>query len=256
MPELEPGDFSPWYSGVRAQAVGRDGRLVDDFVMSETERALHVRNAPSPAATSSLALARLIADRAEDATRLACSPCASLETRLDGPILIEPDGPRRRSRLLPRDRAREHARRARHHRRLRPGQPVALGARRAARHALPARHGEARALRARARSSTWSWTSAPGRRASGAGRRSSSTTRTTASSTARTASRTASACSPTRRTWSTAARAYYDPAREARLPLRRPRGRDRVARRSSSRTRSATRAAPLLRELDLSGRSP
>jgi L-2-hydroxyglutarate oxidase LhgO len=50
---------------VRAQALGRDGRLVDDFVFSETERALHVRNAPSPAATSSLAIARLVADRAE-----------------------------------------------------------------------------------------------------------------------------------------------------------------------------------------------
>jgi L-2-hydroxyglutarate oxidase len=65
VPELEPGDFSPWYSGTRAQALARDGSLVDDFVLSETERALHVRNAPSPAATSSLALARLIADRAE-----------------------------------------------------------------------------------------------------------------------------------------------------------------------------------------------
>ena len=67
VPELEPGDFSPWYSGIRAQAVSRDGALVDDFVLSETERALHVRNAPSPAATSSLALARLVADRAEQA---------------------------------------------------------------------------------------------------------------------------------------------------------------------------------------------
>jgi (S)-2-hydroxyglutarate dehydrogenase len=65
VPELEPGDFSSWYAGIRAQAVARDGRLVDDFVISETERALHVRNAPSPAATSSLALARLIVDRAE-----------------------------------------------------------------------------------------------------------------------------------------------------------------------------------------------
>jgi 2-hydroxyglutarate dehydrogenase len=65
VPELEPRDFEPWYSGVRAQALGRDGQLVDDFVVSETERALHVRNAPSPAATSALALARLIADRAE-----------------------------------------------------------------------------------------------------------------------------------------------------------------------------------------------
>jgi (S)-2-hydroxyglutarate dehydrogenase len=67
VPALEPGDFSPWYSGVRAQALARDGGLVDDFVISETERALHVRNAPSPAATSSLALARLIADRVERA---------------------------------------------------------------------------------------------------------------------------------------------------------------------------------------------
>jgi (S)-2-hydroxyglutarate dehydrogenase len=65
VPELEPDDFSPWFSGVRAQAVSRDGRLVDDFVISETERALHVRNAPSPAATAALALAGLIADRAE-----------------------------------------------------------------------------------------------------------------------------------------------------------------------------------------------
>jgi L-2-hydroxyglutarate oxidase len=49
-------------AGIRAQAVARDGTLVDDFVVHRTERAVHVRNAPSPAATSSLALARLIAD--------------------------------------------------------------------------------------------------------------------------------------------------------------------------------------------------
>jgi len=65
VPELEPDDFSPWFLGIRAQAVGRDGRLIDDFLISDTERALHVRNAPSPAATASLALAGLIADRAE-----------------------------------------------------------------------------------------------------------------------------------------------------------------------------------------------
>jgi L-2-hydroxyglutarate oxidase LhgO len=51
-------------AGVRAQAIGRDGVLIDDFVISETPGALHVRNAPSPAATSALALAREIADRA------------------------------------------------------------------------------------------------------------------------------------------------------------------------------------------------
>jgi 2-hydroxyglutarate dehydrogenase len=65
VPELRPRDLEPGFHGVRAQAVSRAGRLVDDFVLSETERALHVRNAPSPAATSSLALARLIADRVE-----------------------------------------------------------------------------------------------------------------------------------------------------------------------------------------------
>ncbi len=65
VPELEAADFLPGPAGVRAQAVARDGTLLDDFVLHETERALHVRNAPSPAATSSPALARLIADRAE-----------------------------------------------------------------------------------------------------------------------------------------------------------------------------------------------
>lgn len=65
VPVLGVEDVEPAFAGVRAQALGRDGRLVDDFVVHETEHALHVRNAPSPAATSALALARLIADRAE-----------------------------------------------------------------------------------------------------------------------------------------------------------------------------------------------
>ncbi|HEY7151557.1 MAG TPA: L-2-hydroxyglutarate oxidase [Solirubrobacterales bacterium] len=63
VPELEPADVQPAFSGIRAQALNRDGRLVDDFVLHRTEHALHVRNAPSPAATSSLALAKLICDR-------------------------------------------------------------------------------------------------------------------------------------------------------------------------------------------------
>jgi 2-hydroxyglutarate dehydrogenase len=50
-------------AGIRAQALDRDGTLVEDFVLHHTERAVHVRNAPSPAATSSLPLARLIADQ-------------------------------------------------------------------------------------------------------------------------------------------------------------------------------------------------
>ncbi|MCL4287388.1 MAG: L-2-hydroxyglutarate oxidase [Thermoleophilia bacterium] len=64
VPELRRADVerSP-HAGVRAQAIGRDGSLIDDFVISETERAVHVRNAPSPAATAALALAELIADR-------------------------------------------------------------------------------------------------------------------------------------------------------------------------------------------------
>ncbi|MDX6637100.1 MAG: (S)-2-hydroxyglutarate dehydrogenase [Solirubrobacterales bacterium] len=65
VPELSAADVVAGPAGIRAQALSRDGKLVDDFVVSRTERALHVRNAPSPAATSSLALARLIADRAE-----------------------------------------------------------------------------------------------------------------------------------------------------------------------------------------------
>jgi L-2-hydroxyglutarate oxidase len=65
VPELDVADVLPGPAGIRAQAVDRDGRLVDDFIVHRTERALHVRNAPSPAATSSLALARLIADEAE-----------------------------------------------------------------------------------------------------------------------------------------------------------------------------------------------
>lgn len=64
VPELRRGDVErSTHSGVRAQAIARDGSLIDDFVVSETEHAVHVRNAPSPAATSSLALAELIADR-------------------------------------------------------------------------------------------------------------------------------------------------------------------------------------------------
>ena len=66
VPDLQLGDVErSVHSGVRAQAIARDGSLVDDFVVSETERAVHVRNAPSPAATSSLALAEVIADRVD-----------------------------------------------------------------------------------------------------------------------------------------------------------------------------------------------
>jgi L-2-hydroxyglutarate oxidase len=58
---LEPGGRA----GVRGQAIGRDGALVDDFVVHDTGAVHAVRNAPSPAATSALALAQLLADRVE-----------------------------------------------------------------------------------------------------------------------------------------------------------------------------------------------
>jgi L-2-hydroxyglutarate oxidase len=70
VPELRVADVEPWFAGVRAQALARDGRLVDDFVFSATPRALHVRNAPSPAATSSLAIARHVVSRAREAFAL------------------------------------------------------------------------------------------------------------------------------------------------------------------------------------------
>jgi len=54
--------FGP--SGVRAQALARDGTLVDDFVLGGYGRVLHVRNAPSPGATSSLAIGRMLAQTA------------------------------------------------------------------------------------------------------------------------------------------------------------------------------------------------
>jgi (S)-2-hydroxyglutarate dehydrogenase len=65
VPELRTEDVVDGPAGIRAQAVGRDGALVDDFVFSEAAGALFVRNAPSPAATSSLAIATHIADRAQ-----------------------------------------------------------------------------------------------------------------------------------------------------------------------------------------------
>jgi len=79
IPSLGRSDFLPGPSGIRAQALSRDGALVDDFVFSETERALHVRNAPSPGATSSLAIARRVADRAEEAFGIAARSASAAE---------------------------------------------------------------------------------------------------------------------------------------------------------------------------------
>jgi (S)-2-hydroxyglutarate dehydrogenase len=64
-PELELADLSPYRSGVRAQAVLADGTMVHDFLIGETERTIHVLNAPSPAATSSIPIGRHITQLAE-----------------------------------------------------------------------------------------------------------------------------------------------------------------------------------------------
>jgi 2-hydroxyglutarate dehydrogenase len=67
VPSLTLADVEPraGFAGVRAQALTRDGRLLDDFAFSASPRALHVRNAPSPAATASLAIARHVCEQAE-----------------------------------------------------------------------------------------------------------------------------------------------------------------------------------------------
>lgn len=63
VPALQADDLFRGGVGVRAQAVGVDGRLCDDFVLAASPRGLHIVNAPSPAATSSLAIAEEIVSR-------------------------------------------------------------------------------------------------------------------------------------------------------------------------------------------------
>ncbi|MGW0536886.1 L-2-hydroxyglutarate oxidase [Streptomyces sp. NPDC003032] len=69
LPGIGPDDLVPAPAGVRAQAVLRDGTLVDDFLIREGARTVHVLNAPSPAATASLPIGREVARRALDALR-------------------------------------------------------------------------------------------------------------------------------------------------------------------------------------------
>ena len=63
VPDLDPTDLVPASAGVRAQAVDRDGNLLDDFVIEETETAVNVVNAPSPAATASLEIGDRVSAR-------------------------------------------------------------------------------------------------------------------------------------------------------------------------------------------------
>jgi (S)-2-hydroxyglutarate dehydrogenase len=64
VPSVEMADLKPGQSGVRAQAVGPKGEIVNDFKIEATGRAIHVLNAPSPAATACLAIAEHIAQLA------------------------------------------------------------------------------------------------------------------------------------------------------------------------------------------------
>ena len=63
-PQLKLADLRPFPAGIRAQAVLPDGTLVHDFLFSETERSLHVCNAPSPAATSAVPIGRYLTEKA------------------------------------------------------------------------------------------------------------------------------------------------------------------------------------------------
>ena len=65
VPEIAAEDLSPLRAGVRAMAVDRNGNLIDDFRIEEAPGAIHVLNAPSPAATSSLMIGKFVASKAE-----------------------------------------------------------------------------------------------------------------------------------------------------------------------------------------------
>jgi len=70
VPEVKEEDLVPTEAGVRAQALKKDGTLVDDFLIVEGERSVHVLNAPSPAATACIPIGEAIADRVSDLVKL------------------------------------------------------------------------------------------------------------------------------------------------------------------------------------------
>jgi L-2-hydroxyglutarate oxidase len=66
IPELKPGDISRSRSGVRAQCVGSDGKMIYDYLILEDEKSINLVNAPSPAATSAFSIGAFIADKVEE----------------------------------------------------------------------------------------------------------------------------------------------------------------------------------------------
>jgi len=71
IPAVQADDLIPTHAGVRAQALMNDGKLVDDFLIVESQNSVHVCNAPSPAATSSLEIGKAIAQRVPEQSHLA-----------------------------------------------------------------------------------------------------------------------------------------------------------------------------------------
>lgn len=65
VPSLQMGDLGLYRAGVRAQVVGKDGNLVDDFLIEQGECGIHVINAPSPAATACLSIGNQIVEKLE-----------------------------------------------------------------------------------------------------------------------------------------------------------------------------------------------
>ena len=80
MPEVKAADLLPGGAGVRAQAVTAAGRLVDDFRTEESPGWIHVLNAPSPAATASLAIGEYVAEQVQ---RRLSAPTVSRRRRPD-----------------------------------------------------------------------------------------------------------------------------------------------------------------------------
>ena len=62
-PDLSLNDLEPYEPGIRAQAVDASGKMIDDFLLRETRRSIHVCNAPSPAATSAFPIGEEIGAR-------------------------------------------------------------------------------------------------------------------------------------------------------------------------------------------------
>jgi L-2-hydroxyglutarate oxidase len=71
IPEIQQDDLVPSHSGVRAQALMPDGKMVDDFLIVRGENSVHVCNAPSPAATASIPIGRAVAAQLPQPTRVA-----------------------------------------------------------------------------------------------------------------------------------------------------------------------------------------